>query len=78
MLEIDLRGLKCPLPALRTRKALRALPAGGTLVVTCTDPMAAFDIPNLVREEGARLDAAERAGRTLRFRIVASAMRPQS
>ena len=78
MLELDLRGLKCPLPALRTRKALRALPAGGTLVVTCTDPMAAIDIPNLVRAEGARLDAAERDGTTLRFRIVASAMRPQS
>ncbi len=74
--DLDLRGLKCPLPALRTRKALRALPAGTILVVTCTDPMAAIDIPNLVREEGARLDAVEREGGTLRFRIAASAMRP--
>ena len=76
ILELDLCGLKCPLPALRTRKAVRALPAGRTLVVTCTDPMAAIDIPNVVREEGACLDAAEREGATLRFRIVASAMRP--
>lgn len=77
-IELDLCGLKCPLPALRTRKALRALPAGQVLVVTCTDPMAAIDIPNLVREEGARLDAAERLGERLRFRIMASAIRPHS
>ena len=49
---IDLRGLKCPLPALRTRKALSRLPAGATIVVVCTDPLAEIDIPNLVRETG--------------------------
>ena len=75
--ELDLCGLKCPLPALRTRKALRALPAGRVLVVTCTDPMAAIDIPNLVREEGARLDGSERLDGRLRFRIV-SAIPPHS
>jgi tRNA 2-thiouridine synthesizing protein A len=75
---LDLAGLKCPLPALRTRKALRILPAGGTLVVTCTDPMAAIDIPNLVREEGARLDATERVGGVLRFTISTLAMPPHS
>jgi len=50
--RLDLSGLKCPLPVLRTRKALRGLPAGGELEVVCTDPMAAIDIPNLVRERG--------------------------
>ena len=75
---LDLAGLKCPLPALRTRKALRVLPAGSTLVVTCTDPMAAIDIPNLVREEGARLDAVERADGLLRFTISTFAMPPHS
>lgn len=75
---LDLAGLKCPLPALRTRKALRALPEGGTLVVICTDPMAAIDIPNLVREEGARLDASGRDGDLLRFTISAFAMPPHS
>ena len=75
-----LSGLKCPLPVLRTRKALRGLAAGQTLVVTCTDPLAALDIPNLVREEGARLDVAERLGGPpavrLRFRITVSARPP--
>ena len=35
---LDLRGLRCPLPALKTRKALTRLAAGDRLVVECTDP----------------------------------------
>jgi tRNA 2-thiouridine synthesizing protein A len=49
---LDLKGLKCPLPALKARKALKAVAAGGELAVLCTDPMAAIDIPNLIRETG--------------------------
>ena len=48
--ELNLRGLKCPLPALKTRKALRALAPGDRLLVACSDPLAALDIPNLIRE----------------------------
>ncbi|HJE24620.1 sulfurtransferase TusA family protein [Methylorubrum populi] len=74
--ELDLSGLKCPLPALRTRKALRTLPAGGRLAVTCTDPLAGIDIPNVVREEGATLEAQERAGTASRFLIRRVARSP--
>ena len=49
---MNLRGLKCPLPALRTRKALAGLAAGDVLVVECTDPLAAIDIPNLINQTG--------------------------
>jgi tRNA 2-thiouridine synthesizing protein A len=77
-IDLDLSGLKCPLPVLRTRKALRGLGIGQTLVVTCTDPLAMIDIPNLVREEGARLGAAERLGDRLRFRITVSVKPPHS
>src|SRR5260370_39567352 len=66
---IDLRGLKCPLPALRTRKALSRLPAGATLVVECTDPLAEIDIPNLVRETGDALEDKTRRDDVLVFRI---------
>jgi tRNA 2-thiouridine synthesizing protein A len=66
---IDLRGLKCPLPALRTRKALSRLPAGATLVVECTDPLAEIDIPNLVRETGDDLLDKARRDDVLVFRI---------
>jgi tRNA 2-thiouridine synthesizing protein A len=52
---LDLKGLKCPLPALKARKALKAVAAGGELTVICTDPMAAIDIPNLIRETGDEL-----------------------
>lgn len=61
ILTLDLSGLKCPLPALRTAKALKALLPGQSLTVTCTDPLAAIDIPNLIRETGDSLlqDARE-------------------
>jgi tRNA 2-thiouridine synthesizing protein A len=49
---LDLCGLKCPLPVLRTRKALAGLSAGERLTVLATDPLASIDIPNLVRESG--------------------------
>jgi tRNA 2-thiouridine synthesizing protein A len=66
---IDLCGLKCPLPALRTRKALMGLQPGAALVVACTDPLAAIDIPNLVRETGDTLEENARRGDVLTFRI---------
>lgn len=49
---LDLLGLKCPLPVLRTRKALARLHRGDRLQVLCTDPMAAIDIPVLVQSLG--------------------------
>lgn len=68
-IALDLLGLKCPLPALKTRKALKGLAPGTVLLVTCTDPLAAIDIPNLVRETGdTLLDQAQAEGR-LTFRI---------
>jgi tRNA 2-thiouridine synthesizing protein A len=66
---INLRGLKCPLPALRTRKALSGLAAGELLVVECTDPLAAIDIPNLLRETGDALLSSGQDGELLSFRI---------
>jgi tRNA 2-thiouridine synthesizing protein A len=74
--ELDLSGLKCPLPALRTRKALRALAPGARLAVTTTDPLAGIDIPNVVREEGAALEAQERCGPASRFVIRRGGARP--
>jgi tRNA 2-thiouridine synthesizing protein A len=66
---LDLRGLKCPLPALKARKALKALASGDVLVLECTDPLAEIDIPNLTRETGDDLEAARRDGEVLVFRI---------
>ena len=66
---LNLRGLKCPLPALRTRKALKAPQPGEVLVVECTDPLAGIDIPNLLNQTGDALEATERHDKVLTFRI---------
>jgi tRNA 2-thiouridine synthesizing protein A len=68
-IPLDLLGLKCPLPALKTRKALKGLAGGDVLIVTCSDPMSAIDIPNLVRETGDRLFDHGRSEGRLIFRI---------
>jgi len=65
----DLRGLKCPLPVLRTRKALAGLQPGDVLVVACTDPLAGIDIPTLLRETGDALEDKQNEAGALTFRI---------
>ena len=49
---LDLRGLKCPLPALMAKKALAKLAPGTALVVLADDPMAVVDIPHMCHGEG--------------------------
>ena len=66
---LDLGGLKCPLPALKTRKALSRLQPGDELVVECTDPLSSIDIPNLLRETGDQLLDNKQADGRLVFRI---------
>ena len=66
---VSLRGLKCPLPALRTKKLLAGLKSGDELTIECTDPLSAIDIPNLLRQTGDTLAAQSRDGELLVFRI---------
>jgi tRNA 2-thiouridine synthesizing protein A len=66
---INLRGLKCPLPALRARKALTTLKSGDLLVAECTDPLSVIDIPNLLTQTGDKLEDSSREGEVLVFRI---------
>jgi tRNA 2-thiouridine synthesizing protein A len=65
----NLRGLKCPLPALRTKKLLAGMVSGDELTIECTDPLAAIDIPNLLRQTGDTLAAKAQEGEVLVFRI---------
>ena len=69
MTKLDLTGLKCPLPVLKTRKALKAFLAGDRLEVHCTDPLSVIDIPNLIRETGDRVEITERAEQRIVFII---------
>jgi tRNA 2-thiouridine synthesizing protein A len=66
---LNLRGLKCPLPALRTKKALGGMVAGDILVVECTDPLAGIDIPNLLNQTGDTLEATRKEKKVLTYRI---------
>ena len=67
--KLDLTGLKCPLPALKTRKALKSVKVGDFLEVRCTDPLSVIDIPNLVRETGDKVEIKERAQDRIVFLI---------
>jgi tRNA 2-thiouridine synthesizing protein A len=67
--KLDLTGLKCPLPALKTRKALKALQPGDFLEVHCTDPLSVIDIPNLIQETGDKVEIREREERRIVFLI---------
>jgi tRNA 2-thiouridine synthesizing protein A len=73
--KLDLNGLKCPLPALRTRKALMTVPPGDFLEVHCTDPLSVIDIPNLIRETGDKVEITERAEHRIVF-LIEKANRP--
>lgn len=65
---IDLRGLRCPLPVLKIRKALSALAADESLQALTDDPLAPIDVPNDLRETG-RDVVMERNGTQTLFRI---------
>lgn len=67
--SLDCRGLKCPLPVLKTEKALAGLPSGATLVVLATDPIAKVDIPLYCLQNGHACDTAT-DGDVLRFTIT--------
>ena len=67
---LDLRGIKCPHVVLRAKKALRAVPLGGTLVLECTDPLTVIDVPHFVRQTGHVLSDNARDGDIYIFKIV--------
>ena len=69
MEELDLRGLKCPLPALMARKKLAALAPGETIRVLANDPLSVVDIPHMCDEEGHALIEKKSAGSDLSFLI---------
>ena len=66
---MNLRGLKCPLPALRVRKMLSSLKTGDLILAECTDPLTTIDIPNLLRQTGDTLEGKSEANGVLSFRI---------
>ncbi len=64
---LDLRGLKCPLPALMAKRALGRMPPGAKLTVQADDPMAAVDIPHMCHHEGHAVESVTRRGNISEF-----------
>ncbi len=67
--ELDARGLNCPLPILRTKKALNELTAGQTLRVVATDPGAVKDFQAFSKQTGNDLLESSEANGEFTFLI---------
>lgn len=65
----DLRGLKCPLPVLKTRRKLSSMTSGALIRVETTDPLAGIDIPHFCKEDGHALLEAVKTETGHRFLI---------
>ena len=65
--ELDARGLKCPLPVLKARRALQGVAPGGLLRVLATDPGAVKDFAHFCETTGCELVESSREGEVLRF-----------
>jgi tRNA 2-thiouridine synthesizing protein A len=65
--ELDARGLNCPLPILRTKKALADLQSGQVLKVTATDPGAVKDFQTFAKQTGHELLSHGEASREFTF-----------
>lgn len=66
---LDTRGLNCPLPILRTRKAIAVLDSGEVLEVAATDPGSVKDMDAFCRQTGHELLSSNEADGDFIFRI---------
>ena len=66
---LDVRGLMCPLPVLKARKALKRLAPGGMLTVLATDPAAVIDFKHFCETTPFELEGWEEDAGTYAFRI---------
>ena len=69
-LEVDARGLLCPLPVLRLRKRMAPLEPGARVRLLADDPMAEVDVPHFCAEAGHRMLGSEPAGDHTIYRLV--------
>ena len=69
-LTLDARGLLCPLPILKAKKALGRVPKGGTLEVLATDPGAVGDFEAFSRATGNELTESGETDGVFRFLIT--------
>jgi tRNA 2-thiouridine synthesizing protein A len=66
---LDAKGLNCPLPILKAKKALKDVPVGGTLKVLATDPGSVADFEAFCRATGNELVESTQHENVYRFVI---------
>ena len=64
---LDAKGMNCPLPILKAKKALKTVPEGGTLEILATDPGAVADFEAFCRTTGNELVEHSEEGGVYRF-----------
>lgn len=69
---LGMRGLACPLPVLKARRAMREVPAGALLKVRATDPGAPADFKGFCEVTGHRLEDKAEADGVYSFLIQAN------
>lgn len=67
--ELDARGLNCPLPILRAKKALNGLQSGQVLRIRATDPGAVKDFDAFCKQTGNELVSSEQSSGEYIFQI---------
>jgi tRNA 2-thiouridine synthesizing protein A len=67
--DLDVKGLNCPLPILRAKKALADMSSGDVLRVTATDPGAVKDFAAFCKQTGNALLSSEEAANAFTFLI---------
>lgn len=65
--DLDVKGLNCPLPILRTKKALAEMQSGQILRVLATDPGSLKDFPAFARQTGNELVEQKEQNRVFEF-----------
>jgi tRNA 2-thiouridine synthesizing protein A len=66
---LDVRGLNCPLPVLKAKKAMKSMATGTQIWVETTDPLAAIDIPAFCENDGHQLAQVEKKDGYQRYLI---------
>ncbi len=66
---LDARGLNCPLPILRTKKALSKMAAGDILEIIATDPGSVKDLTSFCGQTGNMMLSSDQAEEEFHFRI---------
>jgi tRNA 2-thiouridine synthesizing protein A len=68
-MNLDLKGLLCPIPVVKLAKAIKGIEVGQTIEAVATDPGVLADIPAWCRSTGNELVSMDRVDKTIKFLV---------